>query len=323
MANEITIKCGGKLASLGLFALLSIAAYLCYNLPIRWEYALYHRALSLVAIVITGAAMALATMIFQVIANNRILTPSILGLDSLYLLIQTLIIFLFGSTKLMSMNQTLLFLGSVLAMVGFALLLYQLLFKRETQNIFFLLLVGIVFGTFFQSMTTFMEVLIDPDEFQVAQDIGFASFNNINLQILWLALGILLLTMGWAMRYLRYFDVLALGRDQAINLGVPYQAVTKSLLIIVAILVSMATALVGPLTFLGLLVMNLTFEFMPTHRHKVLIPTAMLIAIITLVFGQTLVSQVFTFSTTLSIIINFVGGVYFLYLLLTTSKKWQ
>ena len=53
------------------------------------------RALSLIAIVITGAAIALATMIFQTVVNNRILTPSILGLDSLYLLIQTTIIFLF------------------------------------------------------------------------------------------------------------------------------------------------------------------------------------------------------------------------------------
>ncbi|MDG2944821.1 iron chelate uptake ABC transporter family permease subunit, partial [Exercitatus varius] len=154
----------------------------------------------------------------------------------------------------------------------------------------------------------------------IAQDIGFASFNRINIHILWLAAAVLLAGVLITLRYLRYFDVLCLGRDAAINLGVPYQRLTKRLLILVAVLVSVSTALVGPLTFLGLLVMNLTFEFMPTHKHKILIPAAMLISVITLLVGQVLVSQVFTFNTTLSIIINFVGGVYFIYLLLRTSR---
>ncbi|MDH2926899.1 iron chelate uptake ABC transporter family permease subunit [Lonepinella koalarum] len=311
-----------KLILLCSLTLLAICAYLGYNLPSRWEYALHHRALSVLAIMATGAAIAVATMIFQVVVNNRILTPSVLGLDSLYLLIQTLIIFLFGSTTLLSVDPILLFLGSTAIMVIFALLLYHFLFKQEQQNLFFLLLVGIVCGTFFQSLTTFMEVLIDPNEFQIAQDIGFASFNRMNLDILWLAMVILLVTIVVSMRYWRYFDVLALGREQAINLGVSYQKIIRHLLIIVAILTSVSTALVGPLTFLGLLVMNVTFEFMPTFKHKILIPTAVLMAIITLVIGQVLVSQVFTFNTTLSIIINFVGGVYFIYLLLRTQKKW-
>ncbi|MCK3657409.1 iron ABC transporter permease [Pasteurellaceae bacterium Pebbles2] len=323
MAFNLKQKYGGKIAILVLLSLVAIVLYLAYNLPNRWQYALQHRALSLFAIMITGAAIALATMMFQTVVNNRILTPSILGLDSLYLLIQTIIIFLFGSTTLLSVNPIVLFLGSTALMVGFALSLYYFLFKKEQQNVFFLLLVGIIFGTFFQSLTTFMEVLIDPNEFQIVQDIGFASFNRININILWVAFAILLLTIIVSLRYWRYFDVLALGRDQAINLGVPYQKIIRHLLILVAILTSVSTALVGPLTFLGLLVMNITFEFMPTYKHKILVPVAMLIAMLTLIVGQVLVSQIFTFNTTLSIIINFVGGVYFIYLLLRSQKKWQ
>ena len=255
--------------------------------------------------------------------NNRILTPSILGLDSLYLLIQTAIIFLFGSATLLSMDSIALFLLCTGLMMAFSLLLYHFLFKREDQNIFFLLLVGIVFGTFFGSLTTFMEVLIDPNEFQIAQDIGFASFNRINTHILWVALVILLATILFSLRYWHYFDVLALGRENAINLGVDHQRIVKTLLILVAILTSVSTALVGPLTFLGLLVMNVTFEFIGDYRHRILIPAAMLLAIITLVIGQLLVTHLFTFKTTLSIIVNFVGGVYFIYLLLRANKKWE
>lgn len=312
-----------RLAVLAVLVVGSIALFLGYNLPNRWQYALNNRALAVAAIVVTGIAIALATMLFQTVVNNRILTPSILGLDSLYLLIQTGILFLFGSNTLLSINPIALFLGSTGVMIIFMLALYHFLFKKESQNIFFLLLVGIVFGTFFGSLTTFMEVLIDPNEFQISQDIGFASFNRINTSILWLALAILVIVMLYSLRYWKYLDVLALGREQAINLGVDYQPMIKKLLIIVAILTSVSTALVGPLTFLGLLVMNVTFEFMRDYRHKLLIPAAMLLSVFTLVSGQFLLAQVFTFSTPLSVIINFVGGVYFLSLLLRANKKWQ
>ena len=115
------------------------------------------------------------------------------------------------------------------------------------------------------------------------------------------ALAILVATIVFSLKYWHCFDVLALGRENAINLGIDYQKTLKVLLILVAILTSVSTALVGPLTFLGLLVMNVTFEFIRDYRHKVLIPAAMLISIITLVFGQLLVTHIFTFRTTLSL----------------------
>ena len=145
------------------------------------------------------------------------------------------------------MNSIALFVLCTGLMMAFSLVLYHFLFKKENQNIFFLLLVGIIFGTFFGSLTTFMEVLIDPNEFQIAQDIGFASFNRINTQILWVALAILMATIVFSLKYWHCFDVLALGRENAINLGIDYQKILKVLLILVAILTSVSTALVGPL----------------------------------------------------------------------------
>lgn len=316
-------KNGRRLILLLVLMLLAGALYLTYNLPTEWHYAFHRRSLGLFAIVITGASIAFATMMFQTLVNNRILTPNILGLDYLYLLLQTAMIFAFGSQFLLEINSVLLFFLCCGLMLLFALLLYQFLFRGEQRNLFFLLLVGVICGTFFQSLTTFMEVLIDPNEFQISQDIGFASFNRMNTHILWWALGILLASMLYALRFLSYLDVLALGRDQAINLGVPYQQVSKQILILVAILISVATALVGPLTFLGLLVMNLSIEFMRSHQHRWLIPASIFIAISSLLIGQILVSHVFSFKTNLSIILNFVGGSYFLYLLLRSNQKWQ
>ncbi|PWA10088.1 iron ABC transporter permease [Pueribacillus theae] len=315
----------GYKAKTGLLAILSlilIAAFLFYDIGPNWEYVLEKRTFKVIAIVLTGAAIAFSTVVFQTITNNRILTPSILGLDSLYLLIQTVVVFIFGSTTLTKMDNNVHFLLTVGLMVLFAGVLYKILFKRNDQNIYFLLLIGLIFGTFFESFSSFMQVLIDPNEFQIVQDKMFASFNNIKTDLLVLASVLILLVSLYFASFVKYLDVLALGRDQAVNLGVDYDYVVKRLLVVVAILISVATALVGPITFLGLLVVNVTYEFLKTYRHTYLIFGSIFIAIIALVGGQLIVERIFTFSTTLSVIINFIGGVYFIYLLLKENKSW-
>ncbi|WHY86893.1 iron chelate uptake ABC transporter family permease subunit [Neobacillus novalis] len=309
-----------KIASLVLIAAGCCALYLFHDLNGSFDYALPRRAIKVMAMVITGFTIAYATVVFQTITHNRILTPSIMGLDSLYLLLQTLIIFFLGSGHMIVVNKQVNFLLSAVVMVLFALLLYRFLFKKGGQSIYFLLLVGIIVGTFFSSISTFFQVLIDPNEFQIVQDRMFASFNNINADLVWLALVIIGLVAIYAWRYLKYLDVLSLGREMAINLGVPYDSIVKKMLVIVAIFISISTALVGPITFFGLIVANLSYQFFKTHKHRVLISGSVIMSIIALVGGQWVVERVFTFSTTLSVIINFIGGVYFIYLLLKERK---
>lgn len=296
--------------------------YILYDLKGNIGYILPRRILKVVAIILTGSAIAFSTTVFMTITNNRILTPSILGLDSLYLLLQTFIIFMFGSQSLVMMNSNINYFLSIGIMVLFSLALYRFLFRGENNNIYFLLLIGMILGTFFGSFTSFMQVLIDPNEFMVARDRMFASVNNVNETLVYLSLGLMVLVTLYFMRFYKYLDVLALGKDEAINLGVPYDYVVKRLLIIVAILISIATALIGPITFLGLLVVNVAYEFLKTYRHLYLIIGSMLISIIALLGGQFIVEEVFTFETTISVIINFVGGVYFIYLLLKENKSW-
>src|SRR3954451_1606537 len=141
-----------------------------------------------------------------------------MGLDSLYLLLQTLIIFFLGSGHMLMVNKQVNFLLSVVVMIIFALLLYKFLFKKGSQSIYFLLLIGIIVGTFFSSISTFFQVLIDPNEFQMVQDQMFASFNNINSDLVWLALLLVSVVIIYTWRYMKYLDVLSLGREWAINL---------------------------------------------------------------------------------------------------------
>lgn len=144
----------------------------------------------------------------------------------------------------------------------------------------------------------------------------------MNTNILWISIIIVIGVAIYTLKFSKFFDVMSLGKDQAINLGIDYDRVVRNMLIVVAILVSIATALVGPITFLGLLVVNLAREFMKTYKHSYLIASSILISIIALVGGLLIVERVFTFSTTISVIINFIGGTYFIYLLLRERKAW-
>jgi iron complex transport system permease protein len=311
-----------KLGILTGIAILLVIVFMTIDAGGQWDYILPRRGKKLLAILLTGTAIAFSTVVFQTITNNRILTPSIIGLDALYMLLQTLIVFIFGGTGLTLMSKNFRFILAVSLMVLFAGLLYRMLFRKEGRNIYHLLLIGLVCGTFFSSATSFLQKLIDPNEFLVIQDKMFASFNSVNSDILILAMiGVLLTTVYFA-RFAKYLDVLALGREHALNLGISYEYVVKRMLIVVAILVSISTALVGPITFLGLLVANVAYQFLNTYRHKTLIFGAALISIIALISGQLIVERVFTFSTSLSVIINFTGGVYFIYLLLKENKSW-
>ncbi|MEZ0480095.1 iron chelate uptake ABC transporter family permease subunit [Planococcus sp. SSTMD024] len=309
-----------------LWILIALAAaacglYLFDNLNGSFDYALPRRGVKVFAMVLTGVAIAYATVVFQTITHNRILTPSIMGLDSLYMLLQTLLIFFLGSGHITIINKQVNFLLSIAVMVIFALLFYKLLFKKDNQPIYFLLLIGIILGTFFGSVSTFLQVLIDPNEFQIVQDRMFASFNNVNADLVWTSLLFIVVLIGFAWRHNASLDVLSLGRDAAVNLGVGYDALVKKMLVLSAVLIAIATALVGPITFFGLIVANLSYQFFRSYKHSVVIAGASIISIVALVGGQWVVEHVFTFNTTLSVIINFIGGVYFIYLLLKESRS--
>lgn len=311
-----------KTGILAILALLLALLFVFYQLTGNIGYILPKRIIKVVAIILTGGAIAFSTTLFMTITNNRILTPSIMGIDSLYLLTQTALVFVLGSKSLVMMNSNVNYLITIAIMVLFSLVFYRLLFKGEGNNIYFLLLIGMILGTFFSSFTSFMQVLIDPNEFMIVQDKSFASINNVNTNLVYISIVLIILVVIYFWRFYKYLDVLALGKDHATNLGVPYDYVVKRLLIIVAILISIATALVGPITFLGLIAVNIAYEFLKTYRHLYIILGAVFISIIALLGGQFIVDKVFSFQTTIGVIINFVGGIYFIYLLLKENKSW-
>lgn len=306
---------------LSILLLLGIALFLFLGLnPNSYEYALSRRIPKILAITLTGGAIAYASLIFQTVTENRILTPSVLGLDSVFVFIQTVSIFFIGSEAIAKVDVRISFLFSVGIMVLFSVGILGGILRKVGGNIYLLLLVGIITGTLFRSASSFLQVIIDPNEFLTLQGRLFASFNNINTDVLVISAVLLIGAMAMGMMKAKELDVLSLGKDHAVNLGINHKKLVNSMLVLVAVLISVSTALVGPITFLGILVTNLSRELLKTFKHTYLLIGAMLISSTALVYGQLLVERIFVFSTPISVIINFIGGLYFIYLLLRENQ---
>jgi iron complex transport system permease protein len=301
--------------------LVAIAAFMTLGAKGSWSFILPFRGTKLAALLLVAYAVAVSTVLFQTVTNNRILTPSIMGFDALYLLIQTTLVFFLGSRELNLIDPQLRFVFEVAAMVVFSGLLFRWLFTGGGRSLHLLVLVGIVFGVLFRSLSSFMQRILDPNEFMVLQDAFFASFNTIDPTLLTISAAIIGVAsvVGWCMMHT--FDVLALGRPTAINLGVDHQRTVTIILVLVAVLVSVSTALVGPVTFFGLLVANLAHVLVGTSRHKFVLPAAVLLGAICLVGGQVVLERVFAFDTALSIVIEFAGGLVFIFLILRGAAR--
>ncbi len=306
---------------LSLLAITSAIAFMTIGAKGSWSFLLTFRGTKLAAMILVAYAIAVSTVLFQTVTNNRILTPSIMGFDALYILIQTLIVFFFGTVHLEWMGPNSRFFAETAIMVVFASFLYTWLFSGGVRGLHLVMLVGIVFGVLFRSLSNLMQRMIDPNEFAVLQDRFFASFNSVNSDILLFAAIIVAAVTLFGLRYLHVFDVLSLGRDTAINLGVDHKRVVQRILIMVTMLVSVSTALVGPITFFGLLVANLAYMLAGSAKHRIVLPIAGLLAIICIVGGQTILERLFAFNTALSVIIEFVGGLVFIILLIRGKTR--
>lgn len=280
-----------------------------------------YRFTKLMSLLLIAYTIAVSTVLFQTVSNNRILTPSIMGFDQLYILIQTIIVYFWGSITIPGLNDELKFIIEASILVVFSTCLFRWLFSGSVKGLHLTLLIGIVFGGLFFSLRMLMQLKLNPDEAVNLTDLMFANFNkfNSNLILVSFIIVIIVSVIGYFMR--NVFDVLSLGRDVSINLGVNYQKSVTKILILISILVSISTALVGPITFFGLLVASFAYQWSPKGKHIIILPIAVLLSIIFLVGAQFILEQLFNMAGRLSFIIEFIGGIVFLTLLLKGKLK--
>lgn len=284
-------------------------------------YAMRIRTPKLIAMLITAFAIGGASIVFQSIINNTIVTPCLLGMNSLYTLIHTAVVFVAGSGSLLAVNSNAAFAVDLLLMGIAATIIYSYLFKKTNHNVLYVLLIGTVLSSFFGSIQTTLTRVMDPNEYDALLATLVASFSNINSEIIVFSLVVLAAVIFFLRKELALLDVITLGKEQAINLGVDYDRCIRRLLLGVTLFIAVATAMVGPISFLGLIIANLSRQLLKTYRHNLLILGSAFFGMIVLVGGQLIVEQVYSYAIPVSVFITVFGGIYFLYLLLAERRR--
>lgn len=285
-----------------------------------FSYAMKIRTPKLITMVITAFCIGSASIVFQTVINNTIVTPCLLGMNSLYSLIHTGTVFVFGSASLLVTTKNLSFVIDLVLMGVASTLIYSYLFKKTKYNVLYVLLAGTVMATLFSSITSTLIRVMDPNEYDTLQNALIAGFQRVNSGIIGISLLLILVVVLALRKDLALLNVIALGKEQAINLGVNYDRTIRRLLLGVTLFIAIATAMVGPISFLGLMIANLSRQLFKTYRHGYLIWGSALMGMVILLGGQALIEHVFAFNTTIAVFIQVGGGAYFLYLLLKNRR---
>ncbi|HAF65323.1 MAG TPA: CRISPR-associated protein Cas5 [Sutterella sp.] len=289
--------------------------------PKFFAYAMGLRLPRLAVILIAGFAISAAAIVFQTIIRNTIVTPCLLGMNSLYLLIHTAVVFFLGSGSLFAVNPVYAFAADVIVMGFVAGFIYYTIFQKTGGNVLYVLLIGTVLSTFFSSMQNSLTRIMDPNEYDALLNTLTASFTNVNAACI-IPGALLLAAIAWWLRKdLAILDVISLGREQAVSLGVDYERTLRRLMVGVALYIAVATALVGPLSFLGLITANVARQLFTTYRHTWLIAGSASVGMLILTAGQFVVEHVMVYAVPVSVFVTIGGGIYFLYLVLTAGKR--
>ena len=307
-----------KLRTLWLVVFALALAFLFLGANFDFDYIIPKRISRLAAIVIGGVCVAVSSIVFQTIAGNRILTPAVMGYEAVYLLLQSLLILVMGMHSVVQLGHNGNFVVSIALMLAYSWAIHYWLFRDGKNNVYFLLLLGFVLTMVIATFTQFIQLRISPGEFAILQGFSQASFNKAQpAQLLTSALLVGAACVA-VLKTLPALDVLALGREQAISLGIDYRRLVQLQLALIAVLVAVSTSLLGPTAFMGICVANTSYALARTARHRVILPLGCAIAIAIFLAAQLLVEHVFNYRTTVGILVNLVCGAYFLALMVRT-----
>lgn len=290
-----------------------------FGTPIFWRLA-RRRAFAVLAITLVAVCQGMATVAFQTVANNRIITPSILGFESLYRAIHTSTIFFLGVAGLNASATVGNFVGQLGLMIALTLVLYSWLLTSQRASMHAMLLIGVMLGAGLGSISTFMQRLLTPSEFDVLTARLFGSIANAQKEYFPIAVPLVAVAALALVLMTRRLSVLSLGRETATNLGLNHRRTSVVVLVLVSILMATSTALVGPMTFLGFLVATLSYQFSDTHDHRFIFAMAVALGIAILSSAYFVMNHIFNTQGVVSIIIEFVGGLAFIVTILRKGR---
>ena len=302
-----------------------IAAYLLLptkNSTTVSNFILQRRFLKLLVMVIVSCAIPISTISFQTVVQNRFLTPGVLGIESLFVFIQSGLYY-FESLVGVKVGQSVIIYSVTIAIqIGLLLLLMNASKGMRLTNFKVVLLLTMAFSMLLRNASTFLQVLMDPNEFDKLQSSLYPSFQKMNAQpmMIGVAIGLFVLLMMVFYKIRHQLDALHLGVDGAKMLGINTKRLSNVVIVVVIIMTSLSTILVGPLQFLGFMIANLTYQLTKEYKHSVLWLFSAVLGLVIVLAAQLIVERIFLLTIPISVFIEGIGGVLYLILLVKGEK---
>lgn len=307
-----------KIWTTAIFIILLATVFLFIGSGLDFDYLIPKRLLRLATIVLGSVCLTFSAILFQTLIGNRILAPSIMGYEAVYLFWQVLLLYILGSHGLAMLGSSGNFMISIVLMLMYSWGLHYWLLPRCKNDVYMLLLFGLVLTMVIGTATQYIQLSISPGEFSIFQGLSYTSFNRSTPQTLFLGTLAVVGVLWVIHKTLPVLDILSLGRDQSMSLGVHHGNYVKLYLALIAILVAVSTSLIGPTAFMGVFIANIAYTLAGTNKHKIILPIGCAVSIILFLIAQLCVEHLFNYKTSVSILINLVCGIYFLTLIVRT-----
>ena len=313
------------LGILSVMIVLLVVAYLLIptkNSTTVSNFILQRRFLKLLIMVIVSCAIPISTISFQTVVQNRFLTPGVLGIESLFVFIQSALYFFESLVGIKVEQSVIIYSVTIAIQIGLLLLLMNASKGMMLSNFKVLLLLTMAFSMLLRNASTFLQVLMDPNEFDKLQSSLYPSFQKMNAQpmMIGVAIGLFVLLMMVFYRIRHQLDALHLGVDGAKMLGINTKRLSNVVIVIVIIMSSLSTILVGPLQFLGFMIANLTYQLTKEYKHGVLWLFSAVLGLVIVLAAQLIVERIFLLTIPISVFIEGIGGVLYLILLVKGEK---
>lgn len=266
-----------------------------------------------IALVLSGAAMAMSGLVMQLLTQNRFVEPTTTGTTEWAGLGLLGVMILFPEASILQRMT-----GAIIAAFIGTFVFFLFLRRVSLKSSLIVPIVGIMLGAVVGSVSTFIALKTN-----MLQNLGvwFAgSFTSVlrgRYEVLWIValVGVAIFIVA------DRFTVAGLGEEISTNVGLNYNRIILLGTGLIAIATGVVTVVVGNLPFLGLIVPNVVSMFRGDDLRSNLPWVCLLgIAIVTVcdLVGRTIISP---FEVPVSLILGVVGAVVFIGLLLRQRRR--
>ena len=231
---------------------------------------------------LVGAALSMSGVVFQALLRNPLADPYILGISA-GSAVGAVTGILLGAEIIILGIPGMAFLGALLAV----LVVFGIAGTGRRLETNTLLLTGVMVNAFFSAVILFVFSISDHLQLQRAIYWTMGDLSLADDQAILYTGGFLFIGMAFIYRYARSLNILAMGEETALQLGIPVRKTKIILLAAASLVTAAAVAASGTIGFVGLIIPHI-LRLIVGPDHRILLPAAFLFGGTFLVFADTM-----------------------------------